>query len=151
LIESGWRSNTTSPAGARGYWQFTESTARHRGLRVDAEAGVDERTHPRKSTRAAVRYLKFLYNLTYEWDKQRRPDDEELDDSVRWMFALWAYNRGPKYVALAYEKYEGNVATYQEKLPARLEEHGDYPNRFFGIREFLRDHEQLKGKQDLEE
>jgi len=45
-----------SSKGAVGLWQFIPETARRYGLRVDS--AVDERRHPAKSTRAALRYLK---------------------------------------------------------------------------------------------
>jgi membrane-bound lytic murein transglycosylase D len=47
--------NAISPAGAKGFWQFMEATARESGLEVNGE--VDERYHLEKSTEAACRYL----------------------------------------------------------------------------------------------
>jgi membrane-bound lytic murein transglycosylase D len=47
--------NAVSPAGAKGFWQFMEATARESGLEVNGE--VDERYHLEKSTEAACRYL----------------------------------------------------------------------------------------------
>lgn len=64
LIESGLM-NVVSPAGARGFWQFMESTAKERGLEVNAE--VDERYHFEKSTRAACDYLKHAYARFGNW------------------------------------------------------------------------------------
>jgi pSer/pThr/pTyr-binding forkhead associated (FHA) protein len=58
IVESALRGNSQSPAGAAGPWQFTPSTARGYGLRV--EGGVDERQDWRKSTLAACRYLREL-------------------------------------------------------------------------------------------
>ena len=54
VIESGLQ-NVVSPAGATGYWQLMEATAKERGLMVDKE--VDERYHIEKSTEAACKYL----------------------------------------------------------------------------------------------
>lgn len=45
-----------SGKGAVGLWQFIPETGRRYGLRIDDF--VDERRHPEKSTKAAVRYLK---------------------------------------------------------------------------------------------
>ncbi len=64
LIESGLQ-NVVSPAGARGFWQFLEPTAREYGLEVSGE--VDERYHVEKATRAACRYLKKAYEHYESW------------------------------------------------------------------------------------
>lgn len=58
FIESGYRTEVASGAGAQGMWQFMPKTGRSYGLRVDDE--VDERTDPRLSTQAACRYLDGL-------------------------------------------------------------------------------------------
>jgi len=47
--------NVTSPAGARGIWQFMPATAKEYGLEVNDF--VDERYHLTKSTEAACKYL----------------------------------------------------------------------------------------------
>ena len=65
----------TSPAGAKGFWQFMPVTAKERGLIVSAE--VDERLNIEKSTRAACEYLKQA--------------KIELSD---WVLAAASYNRG---------------------------------------------------------
>lgn len=65
-----------SGKGAVGLWQFIPETARQYGLRVDDF--VDERRHPEKSTRAAIRLLK---------------DMKEKYGS--WALAACAYNMGP--------------------------------------------------------
>lgn len=57
--------NATSPANAKGFWQFLKGTALDYGLEVNAE--VEERFHLEKSTRAAASYLKTLYNQTGSW------------------------------------------------------------------------------------
>lgn len=54
LIESGFM-NVVSPAGATGFWQILEGTARDYGLEVNQF--VDERYHLEKSTIAACKYL----------------------------------------------------------------------------------------------
>lgn len=54
VIESGL-DNVTSPAGARGFWQIMEATAKESGLEVNAN--VDERYHLEKATQAACNYL----------------------------------------------------------------------------------------------
>jgi len=54
VIESGL-DNVTSPAGARGFWQIMEATAKEGGLEVNSN--VDERYHLEKATQAACDYL----------------------------------------------------------------------------------------------
>ncbi len=55
----------TSPAGAKGYWQFLAATAREYGLEVGSE--VDERYHWEKATRAACKYFKKGYEKYGTW------------------------------------------------------------------------------------
>ncbi|MFM2395055.1 MAG: hypothetical protein RLZZ546_3038 [Bacteroidota bacterium] len=57
--------NATSPANAKGFWQFLKGTALDYGLEVNTE--VEERFNVEKSTRAACSYLKTLYNQTGSW------------------------------------------------------------------------------------
>lgn len=64
LIESGFQ-NVVSPAGAAGFWQFMESTAKDYNMVVDGE--VDERYHALKSTRAAAKYLKDAHEKFGNW------------------------------------------------------------------------------------
>jgi membrane-bound lytic murein transglycosylase D len=65
LVESGCNPFAVSRAGAVGIWQFIESTARLYGLKIDY--WIDERKDFIKSTHAAVRYLKKLYETFGDW------------------------------------------------------------------------------------
>jgi membrane-bound lytic murein transglycosylase D len=85
MVESSFRTDAYSHAGAVGMWQFIDSTARMSGLRVDW--WVDERLDWRASTRAAVDHLGELY--------------ERFDD---WELSLAAYNAGPGGVGRAISK-----------------------------------------------
>lgn len=64
IAESNLR-NATSPAGAKGLWQFMRETGKYYGLEVSSE--VDERYHLEKSTRAACKYIKDYYKRFKSW------------------------------------------------------------------------------------
>jgi hypothetical protein len=64
LIESEL-TQTVSPAGAVGFWQFLEGTARDYGLEVNNQ--VDERYHIEKSTEAACKFLHESYEKFGSW------------------------------------------------------------------------------------
>ncbi len=66
MIESGFRREAKSPAGAVGLWQFTRSTGEVYGL----EAGFlgDDRKDPILSTIAAARHLRDLYLAYRDWN-----------------------------------------------------------------------------------
>lgn len=64
VAESNLR-NVTSSASAKGFWQFRKLAAEEFGLEVNSE--VDERYHLEKSTEAACKYLKQLYQRFGSW------------------------------------------------------------------------------------
>jgi membrane-bound lytic murein transglycosylase D len=75
-IESALVPSARSRAGAVGLWQFMYPTARQYGLEITTF--VDQRNDPVASTRAACRYLAFLFRTYGDWT-----------------LALAAYNCGP--------------------------------------------------------
>jgi membrane-bound lytic murein transglycosylase D len=93
MIESGFRIKARSHAKAVGPWQFIASSGRIFGLRTDY--WVDERVNLEKSTRAAAKYLRRLY--------------ERYDD---WFLAFSAYNWGASRVDRGLRKLPKGKKTY---------------------------------------
>jgi membrane-bound lytic murein transglycosylase D len=103
--ESGFHPLAVSKAGARGIWQFMAS--RGIGYGLHHNMWVDDRQDPEKSTRAAARHLKDLYNQFGDW-----------------YLAMAAYNSGPGTVQAAvrrtgyadfWELYNRNVLPKETK------------------------------------
>lgn len=92
VAESNLR-NVTSPAGAKGFWQFMPATARGYGLEINSQ--VEERYHLEKSTRAACQLLKRYYKRFGNWTN-----------------AAAAYNIGETRFARELEKQ--NMKTYYD-------------------------------------
>jgi membrane-bound lytic murein transglycosylase D len=65
MIESGFEPNAISHADAVGPWQFIQPTGERYGLHV--KPWLDERRDLRKSTLAAIRYLKDLHQEFGSW------------------------------------------------------------------------------------
>lgn len=97
MIESALNPLATSPAGAKGLWQFMYATGKLQGLEIGSY--VDERSDPVKSTDAACRYLKRLYEMFGNWE-----------------LALAAYNAGPGNVSKAI-RASGGKNNYWEVRP----------------------------------
>ena len=90
IIESALNPTALSRQRASGLWQFMLRTGKIYGL--ENNSLVDERRDPIKSTWAAVRYLKDLYNIYKDWS-----------------LVLAAYNCGPGNVNKAIRRAGGNT------------------------------------------
>lgn len=66
LVESNFRVDAVSPAGAVGLWQFVRATGKNYNLKTDAS--VDERRDPKKASEAAAKYFGDLYGMLGDWD-----------------------------------------------------------------------------------
>lgn len=93
IIESALLPTAISRAGAAGLWQFMPTTGKSYGLEVNTM--IDERLDPVKSTRAACKYLKVLYNMYNDWS-----------------LALAAYNCGPGNVNKALARAGGKPESF---------------------------------------
>lgn len=111
LVESGFNPYAYSRAKATGPWQFMKGTAKVYGLRVDSY--VDERRDPIKSTVAAARYLRDLYDMFGTWP-----------------LAMAAYNAGEGKVMRALHKAQAESFTDISKTKLIRRETKEYVPRF---------------------
>ena len=93
IIESSLSIRATSRMGAVGLWQFMPATGKNLGLEINSL--VDERCDVLKSTRAACRFLAYLYKVYGDWT-----------------LAIAAYNCGPGNVNRAIARAGANCKTY---------------------------------------
>jgi hypothetical protein len=114
VIESGL-TNATSPAGARGVWQFMTDTAKEKGMEVNDY--VDERYHLEKSTEAACKYLLAA-----------------KEKFGSWTLAAASYNGGMNGVNKRVE--EQQVSNYYDL--ALTEETSRYVFRILALKEIMK-------------
>lgn len=104
LLESSYRSQAVSSAGAAGVWQLMPETAMRFGLQVSA--AQDERVLLTRSTEAALRYLQWLADY-FAGD---------------WALALAGYNAGEMRIKQAQEKAQ-QTAYCDLALPAETQQY----------------------------
>lgn len=95
VIESALQPNAVSRAGAVGLWQFMPATAGGLGLEINSL--VDQRRDPRRSSRAAAKYLRQLHDIYGDWS-----------------LAIAAYNCGPGNVNKALRRAGGGKKDFWE-------------------------------------
>ena len=93
VIESALVATAMSRVGAGGLWQFMPATGKGYGLEINSM--VDERYDPVKSTKAACKHLKYLYDLYNDWS-----------------LAIAAYNCGQGNVNKALARAGGNPESF---------------------------------------
>lgn len=145
--------NVTSPAGAKGIWQFMKGTGIEYGLEINSE--IDERYHLEKSTRAACKYLKkykeklgswtlaaAAYNMGYSRTKssletQKMRNYYELNinqETSRYLFRILAFKEilsNPEkfgfYIDSA-DRYQPMDQFYVDTVDGNISNWGDYAN-----------------------
>ena len=149
VAESGLE-NVTSPAGAKGFWQFMKKTAQQYNLEINEE--IDERYNLEKSSQAACEYLQELYDMFNDWTlaaaaynmgqnalkrnikKQKVNNYYDLklnDETSRYIFRIVAY----KTIYESPEKYgfhirnhnfQKNIETYSINVSESIEDLAKY-------------------------
>lgn len=105
VIESALNNHARSRVGAVGPWQFMSYTGREMGLTISGSR--DDRKDWVRSTHAAAKYLKELY--------------EDLDD---WLLVIAAYNSGPRPVLRAINRTGStNFWDIKPYLPRETQNH----------------------------
>ncbi len=114
MIESGYSTSAHSHAQAMGVWQFIAGTAERYGLEVNPY--VDERRDPIRSTEAAAKYLRDLYNVFGSWP-----------------LAMAAYNAGEIRVLRAV--FKGRSRDFWQLVEAKVlpQETAEYVPKFLAF------------------
>ncbi|MDP4210615.1 MAG: transglycosylase SLT domain-containing protein [Bacteroidota bacterium] len=123
VVESGLNPLAKSSSGAMGLWQFLYNSAPMFDLEVSSY--IDDRRDVYKSTEAACKYFKYLYQTFHDWH-----------------LALAAYNGGPGVVRNAIERSGGKTNLW-ELLPYLPEETQNYVPAFLAanyVMNFAREH-----------
>ena len=113
IIESALNPKAISRQRATGLWQFMLVTGKSYGLETNSL--VEERFDPQKSTWAAVRYLKDLFEIYKDWN-----------------LVLAAYNCGPGNVNKAIRRAGGST-DYWELYPYLPKETRGYVPGFIAV------------------
>jgi membrane-bound lytic murein transglycosylase D len=113
MLESGLNPKAISHAKAVGLWQFMKPTGKDFGLKVDEY--VDDRMDIEKSTEAACKYFRQLYNIFGDWE-----------------LVLASYNTGPGNLRRAIRR-AGNITNYWQLHPYLHKDTRAYVPQFTAI------------------
>jgi membrane-bound lytic murein transglycosylase D len=113
MLESGLNPKAISHAKAVGLWQFMKPTGKDFGLRVDEY--VDDRMDIEKSTEAACKYFRQLYNIFGDWE-----------------LVLASYNTGRGNLRRAIRR-AGNITNYWQLHPYLHKDTRAYVPQFTAI------------------
>ena len=114
LLESGYNPYAVSRSKAVGLWQFVSNTSNPLGLKNNM--WVDDRRDLEKSTEAAIRHLRGLYNTFGSWD-----------------LALAAYNGGGGHVRRSMNRTNTPDFWNLQKSGALRTETSEYVPRFAAL------------------
>ena len=124
MIESGLNPLAVSKAKAVGMLQLIRSTGEQYGLNANSSVWLDERRDPEKSTKAAIKHLKDLYN--------------DLGD---WHLALAAYNCGAGGVKRAIRKSNLDKPDFWQLRPFLPKETRNYVPQYIAAAQISLDPE----------
>ncbi|MDD5506965.1 MAG: LysM peptidoglycan-binding domain-containing protein [Bacteroidales bacterium] len=113
IVESALNPTARSRVGANGLWQFMLNTGKLYGLKVTSY--VDDRFDPYKSTDAACRHMRDLFDIYEDW-----------------LLALAAYNSGSGNVNKAIRR-SGNIKNYWAIQPFLPRETQGYVPAFISV------------------
>lgn len=113
IVESALNPTARSRAGANGLWQFMLNTGKLYGLQVTSY--VDDRFDPYKSTDAACRHIRDLFEIYEDW-----------------LLVLAAYNSGAGNVNKAIRR-AGNIKNYWAIQPFLPRETQGYVPAFISV------------------
>ena len=119
-VESALDATAVSKSGAVGLWQFMKPTSDIFDIKVSSY--IDERRDVYKSTDAACRYLKYLFNMFGDWQ-----------------LALAAYNGGPGTVRKAITRSNGST-NYWELRPYFTNQMQNYVPAFIAMNYLMNYH-----------